>query len=188
MKQLLKNARVYDGTGAEPYQADLLLDGDRIAKIAGEISCPADSITDLKGMSVSPGYIDGHSHNDWFAIKKDPLPYFRPFVLQGITTFIAGNCGISEIGFEKGNPYYTTNTEGDKGIVYEYKNGRIVREIYPNGNIVCYQYDKNDRSYDKRTEQTRCHSGQAVDKDLVQDLLGPGFFLFLRLFLLNRLT
>ena len=105
MRQLLKNAKVYDGTGSEPYQADILLEGDRIAKIAERIDLPADSVMDLQGKSVSPGFIDGHSHNDWFAIKKDPLPYFRPFILQGITTFIAGNCGISEVGFEKGNPY-----------------------------------------------------------------------------------
>ncbi len=105
MRQLLKNAKIYDGTGAEPYQADILLEDDRIAKIAGSIDLPADQVYDLAGKSVSSGFIDAHSHNDWFAIKKDPLPYFSPFLRQGITTFITGNCGISEIGFEKGNPY-----------------------------------------------------------------------------------
>lgn len=34
MRQLLKNAKVYDGTGAAPYQADILLEEDRIAMIA----------------------------------------------------------------------------------------------------------------------------------------------------------
>lgn len=82
MRQLLKNAKVYDGTGSEPYQADILLEEDRIAKIAERIDLPADSVLDLQGKSVSPGFIDAHSHNDWFAIKKDPLPYFRPFILQ----------------------------------------------------------------------------------------------------------
>ncbi|MBR2664592.1 MAG: hypothetical protein IKE25_12825, partial [Clostridia bacterium] len=105
MKQLLKNATIYDGTGSEPFQADILLEGDRIAKIAEQINSPADRIIDLKRKSVSSGFIDGHSHNDWFAIKRDPLPYFSPFLLQGITTFVTGNCGVSEIGFEKGNPY-----------------------------------------------------------------------------------
>ncbi len=105
MKQLLKNALIYDGTGAEPYQADILLDDDRISRLAKEIDEPADRVLDLAGRSVSSGFIDGHSHNDWFAIKKEPLPYFRPFLLQGITTFVAGNCGVSEIGFEKGNPF-----------------------------------------------------------------------------------
>ncbi len=116
--QLLKNATVYDGTGNEPYRADILLDGDRIAKIAGEISLPADSVTDLAGKSVSSGFIDAHSHNDWFAIKKEPLPYFAPFLRQGITTFVAGNCGISEIGFEKGNPY----TDRLGGGIFSFEN------------------------------------------------------------------
>ena len=129
MRQLLKNVKVYDGTGADPYLADVLLEEDRIAKIAERIDLPADSVFDLKGKSVSSGFIDSHSHNDWFAIKKDPLPYFRPFILQGITTFITGNCGVSEIGFEKDNPYTGRlgggifgfeNTTGRYGTAEEY--------------------------------------------------------------------
>lgn len=105
MKTLLKNAKIYDGTGAEPYVADILTEEDRIVRIAEGMDEAADQVIDLKGKSVSSGFIDGHSHNDWFAIKKEPLPYFQPFILQGITTFVTGNCGISEIGCEKGNPY-----------------------------------------------------------------------------------
>lgn len=129
MKQLLKNAMIYDGTGAEPFRGDILLEGDRIAKVAERIDSPADRVYDLEGKSVSSGFIDEHSHNDWFAIKKDPLPYFRPFLLQGITTFVTGNCGISEIGFDKGNPFTDRmgggifgfqDTTGQYGTVEEY--------------------------------------------------------------------
>ena len=98
MRQLLKNAKIYDGTGAEPFRADVLLEEDRIARIAENLDVPADRVISLEGKSVSSGFIDGHSHNDWFAIKKDPLPYFRPFIRQGITTFVTGNCGISVVG------------------------------------------------------------------------------------------
>ena len=105
MKQLLRNARIYDGTGAEPFPGDILIDGERIAKVAPSLDVPADQVTDLGGKSVSSGFIDGHSHNDWFAIKNHPQPYFRPFLLQGITTFVTGNCGISAIGFDEGCPY-----------------------------------------------------------------------------------
>ena len=105
MKQLFKNAKIYDGTGAKPFTGDILIEDDRIAKVAPAIDLPADRITDLEGKSVAPGFIDGHSHNDWFAIKTDPLPYFDPFLRQGITTFITGNCGVSSIGFEGECPY-----------------------------------------------------------------------------------
>ena len=105
MRQLLRGARLYDGTGSAPFTADILIDGDRIARIAPDLDAPADRVVDLAGKSVSSGFIDAHSHNDWFAIKRDPLPYFDPFIRQGITTFVAGNCGVSEIGFEPGNPF-----------------------------------------------------------------------------------
>ena len=100
MKQLLKNAKIYDGTGSEPFFGDILIGDDRIEAVGADAGQTADIVTDLQGRSVSSGFIDAHSHNDWFAIKKEPLPYFEPFIRQGITSFIAGNCGISSIGFE----------------------------------------------------------------------------------------
>ena len=105
MRQLFRSAKVYDGTGAEARMADILVEDDRIVRVAPGIEAEADRVFDLKGRSVSSGFIDGHSHNDWFAIKNEPLPYFAPFIRQGITTFVTGNCGVSEIGFEAGNPY-----------------------------------------------------------------------------------
>ena len=105
MRTLLKHARIYDGTGGEPFVGDVLIGEERILKIADTITDKADQVMDLEGKSLSAGFLDGHSHNDWFAIKKEPLPYFAPFIRQGITSFVAGNCGISEIGFEPGCQY-----------------------------------------------------------------------------------
>ena len=105
MTTLLKNAKIYDGTGKEPFTGAVLIEDQRIRETGSSITTPADRVVDLSGKSVAPGFIDGHSHNDWFAIKKEPLPYFEPFIRQGITTFVTGNCGVSEIGFEEGCPY-----------------------------------------------------------------------------------
>ncbi len=102
MKTLLKNAKIYDGTGAAPFMGDVLIEDQFIRKVGTSIEEKADRVIDLSGKSLSSGFIDGHSHNDWFAIKKEPLPYFAPFIRQGICTFVAGNCGLSTIGFEKG--------------------------------------------------------------------------------------
>ena len=104
MRTLLKNGLIYDGTTADPAIGDILIDGDRIARIAPEISDAVDAVYDLRGKSVAPGFIDVHSHNDWFAIHKNPQPYFEPFIRQGITSFVTGNCGLSAIGFEDGTP------------------------------------------------------------------------------------
>jgi len=52
---------------------------------------------------VAPGFIDAHSHNDFFAWKG--TEYFAPFIRQGITTQIVGNCGFSPFGYERGTPF-----------------------------------------------------------------------------------
>ena len=99
MKTLLTNARIYDGTGSEPFSGSVLIENDRIAAVGRAVE--ADRVIDLGGKSIAPGFIDSHSHNDWFAIKKQPLKYFEPFIRQGITTFVTGNCGLSCIGFDE---------------------------------------------------------------------------------------
>ena len=99
--KLFKSALIYDGTGSDAFKGDILVDNDRIVKVSEKIQ-PEDgwNIIDLKGLSVAPGFIDAHSHNDWFAIKNEPQKYFEPFIRQGITSFVAGNCGLSAVGFE----------------------------------------------------------------------------------------
>ena len=109
---------------------DILIEGDKVVKVAPSIEEEGtDKVYDLGGLSVSSGFIDGHSHNDWFAIKKDPIPYFDPFIRQGITTFVTGNCGISEIGFDKdceyvdkmgGGLFGFRETVGEYGSASEY--------------------------------------------------------------------
>ena len=101
MTTLLKNGKIYDGTGAEAFIGDVLLDGDRIAQVATKIDAAADRMIDMTGLSVAPGLIDAHSHNDWFALRREPLKYFEPFIRQGLTTFVTGNCGVSAVGFAK---------------------------------------------------------------------------------------
>ena len=98
---LFKDALIYDGTGAEAFRGDILVDNDRIVKVSENIQ-PEDGwdVVDLNGLSVAPGFIDAHSHNDWFAIKNEPQKYFEPFIRQGITSFVTGNCGLSAVGFE----------------------------------------------------------------------------------------
>ena len=105
MKTLLQHCRIYDGTGAEAFEGDILFENDTILAVGQNLSAEDATIVNLAGKSVSSGFFDAHSHNDWFAAKKDPKPYFEPFVRQGITSFIAGNCGLSMAGFQADSPY-----------------------------------------------------------------------------------
>jgi len=51
------------------------------------------------------------------------------------------------VQWEKGSPYYEAAGDGEKskGIAYEYEDGRIVRETYPNGDVFVFAYDENGR-------------------------------------------
>ena len=77
---LFKDALIYDGTGLEPFHGDILVENDIIVKVENNIK-PEEGweIINLEGRSIAPGFIDAHSHNDWFAIKNDPQKYFEPF-------------------------------------------------------------------------------------------------------------
>ena len=105
MTYLLKNGKIYNGTGSDAFLGDILVRGDRIEQIGAGLSCNEAQVIDLHGLSVSSGFMDAHSHNDWFAIRRDPQPFFEPFIRQGITSFITGNCGLSATGFAPGTPH-----------------------------------------------------------------------------------
>ena len=105
MKSLLKNGLIVDGTGAKAYPADLLIEGGRIAAIGSIDASCADEAIDMSGKCIAPGFIDAHSHNDWFAPRHDGGRFFAPFMEQGITTQVTGNCGFSPFGFEEDSPH-----------------------------------------------------------------------------------
>lgn len=105
-KLLLKNAKIYDGSSDAAFIGDVLVQGDRIVEVAPSIVADDTAdVVDLQGLSLAPGFIDAHSHNDWFALRKDSGKYFAPFIKQGITTFVTGNCGLSATGFADGTPH-----------------------------------------------------------------------------------
>lgn len=107
MNVLLKNGTVIDGTGNAPYIGSIVVAGGVIRDILkGEINERLDCAEiDCAGKVIAPGFIDAHSHNDWFAARTDPVPYFRTFAEQGITSQVTGNCGTSPFGFEAGTPH-----------------------------------------------------------------------------------
>ena len=60
---LLKNAKIYDGSGTAAFLADVLIEGERIARVAPKIpEEEAYETVELQGLSLAPGFIDAHSH------------------------------------------------------------------------------------------------------------------------------
>jgi N-acyl-D-amino-acid deacylase len=94
---ILRNGLIVDGTGAPPRPGSVLLRNGRIEKI-GEVPEGAGRSVDCTGRVIAPGFIDAHSHMDFFASGDDPH-HFDSFTAQGVTTFVAGNCGFSPFGF-----------------------------------------------------------------------------------------
>lgn len=105
MRILLKSGKIIDGSEREPYIADVLIEDDRIALISSDIKEDADVCLDCSGLSVSPGFIDCHSHNDWYLQRVNNCKYFAPFLEQGITTQVTGNCGFSPFGYDSDTKY-----------------------------------------------------------------------------------
>ena len=61
---IIKNGNVYDGLGNEPKQLDVAIKNGKIAVISSSIDGEAKEIIDATGLSVTPGFIDSHSHSD----------------------------------------------------------------------------------------------------------------------------
>src|SRR5271155_5237392 len=88
---VIRNALVVDGTGSEPFAADVGIDGDRITEL-GRITMPGRRDLDADGHVVTPGFIDGHTHMDAQVLWD---PFGTCSCWHGVTTVVMGNCGFS---------------------------------------------------------------------------------------------
>ena len=105
---LLKNGWIIDGTGTPGFRGDVRIAGGRIIDVAAEISAPTAETVDCGGKVIAPGFIDMHSHNDWFLPSADQEIFTRSFLAQGITTFVGGNCGFSAASLDPESPHHQT--------------------------------------------------------------------------------
>lgn len=89
---IIKNANIIDGTGKDAYTADIAIKDGKIARIADGLD-GASEIIDAKGLTVTPGWIDSHSHSDKRILSA---PDQKDKVEQGITFSVTSNCGTSQ--------------------------------------------------------------------------------------------
>jgi N-acyl-D-amino-acid deacylase len=89
---VIRGGTVLDGTGAEGHVADVAVSGGLITAIGGNLGGRGREEIDARGMAVSPGFIDIHSHGDG-NLTEDPRA--ESVVRQGITTMIVGADGSS---------------------------------------------------------------------------------------------
>ena len=107
---ILSGGLVVDGTGREPYKANVCIENGKIACITAE-KLEAREVLDVSGLAVAPGFIDTHSHSDANLLQDAPTD---SKLAQGVTTEIIGNCGMSvlpasEAYFQEMNDYVQLN-------------------------------------------------------------------------------
>jgi N-acyl-D-amino-acid deacylase len=112
---IIKNSKIIDGTGVKGFIDDIAIKNSKIVKI-DKIKENAEVIIDATGLIACPGFIDPHNHID---ITLLLFPLCTNFVMQGITTAVGGNCGMSgapkkNLSFEK----WLSNLEGKISVNY----------------------------------------------------------------------
>lgn len=140
MKTAIINGYIYDGSKNAPVKGDLLIEDNKILSVGDKINQAeldtVDKIVDASEKMVCPGFIDAHSHNDFFCDHENAEMFFKPFIEQGITTQVTGNCSFSPFGTNKHPKHKNYLTDGLFEVHYpgsfqEFKN-RLKDNLYVN--------------------------------------------------------
>jgi N-acyl-D-amino-acid deacylase len=94
---LIRNARIYDGSGSPWFPASIGVEGGRVRVLRGDTSpVQAHRIIEADGLAVSPGFIDMHAHSTMAMLGE---PHHDAKVRQGVTTDLLGVDGNSYAPF-----------------------------------------------------------------------------------------
>ncbi|WP_322027992.1 D-aminoacylase [Burkholderia sp. BCC1977] len=108
---IIRGAWIVDGTGSQPYVADLFVADGKIAAIGTCSGGSANEEIQAHGLFLAPGFIDAHTHDDLHVVNH---PEMLSKISQGVTTVVVGNCGISGSPVRlRGEPPDPINLLGD---------------------------------------------------------------------------
>ena len=92
---VISNARIIVGTGSVIESGTLVVRSGRIATVGAGATAPAGMrVIDARGMTIMPGFIDGHRHiisgnaDQW--LKDQAATRMQEFLEAGYTTLLAG--------------------------------------------------------------------------------------------------
>ena len=90
---VIAGGEVVDGSGAPRVRADIGVRNGLIVEVGDLAGSAARRRVDASGRVTAPGFIDVHTHDDQLLLEGGGAPH--PKVLQGVTTVVTGNCGVS---------------------------------------------------------------------------------------------
>jgi len=94
---IIRGGTIYDGSGGEPFVADVAVKDGLIAQVGAVTGTATDEIN-ADGRIVTPGFVDVHTHYDGQITWENRL---APSSDHGVTTVVMGNCGV---GFAPSRP------------------------------------------------------------------------------------
>jgi len=87
---IIRGGTLHDGAGGAPRVADIAVKDGRIAAI-GQVNASATEEIDARGLLVTPGFVDVHTHYDGQTTWENRL---APSSQHGVTSVVMGNCGV----------------------------------------------------------------------------------------------
>ncbi|MFV8819515.1 N-acyl-D-amino-acid deacylase family protein [Haliea sp. E17] len=87
---VVRGGLVCDGSGGEPFTADVAVRDGRIVAI-GQVAGRGREELDARDRIVTPGFVDIHTHYDGQITWENTL---KPSSGHGVTTVVMGNCGV----------------------------------------------------------------------------------------------
>ena len=174
----ISRATVIDGSGSKGTVMDVAMSGDRIAFMGTLAEGAAESVIDGRGCVLAPGFIDAHTHDDR-AVLSNPEMLMK--VSQGVTSVVAGNCGVSLAPLTDRDPVPPLTLLGDRDW-YRFESVReyfdAVRNARPAVNIALLcghqtlRLQTMDRLDRAATTDEIDAMGRMIDRAMVDGCIG----------------
>jgi N-acyl-D-amino-acid deacylase len=97
---VVSGGTIVDGTGVPGYRGDVGVSGEKIEATGDLGRAETRRTIDATGLTVSPGFIDSHTHSDAMLLVD---PQHAAGLRQGVTTEILGQDGLSYAPLSPGN-------------------------------------------------------------------------------------